>query len=199
MDRQKNLTKISKYMSLILRHRPDVIGLTLDPHGWAGVRELIRGIQGKYPEFSREMLEEIVRTDEKQRYSFDQHGMRIRANQGHSVHVDVDMEEKDPPEILYHGTGRKSQSSILAKGLLPGSRLFVHLSGDTETARKVGKRHGDPVIFIVHAGQMARDGYTFRLSANGVWQIPQVPAKYLEMTYEDPEREKESKDGYESS
>jgi putative RNA 2'-phosphotransferase len=195
MDRQKNLAKISKYMSLILRHRPEVIGLTLDPHGWAGVRELIRGIQGKYPDFSREMLEEIVRTDEKQRYSFDQHGMRIRANQGHSVQVEEDMEEKDPPEILYHGTGRKSQSSILAKGLLPGSRLFVHLSGDTETARKVGKRHGDPVIFIVHAGQMARDGYKFRISENGVWQISQVPVRYLELMYEDQEGTNQNRPG----
>lgn len=194
MGNQKNLTKISKYMSLILRHRPEVIGLTLDPHGWADVKALIRGIQGKYPEFNRKTLEEIVESDEKQRYSFDQNGMRIRANQGHSVHVDVDMEEMDPPEILYHGTGRKSLSSILEKGLLPGNRLFVHLSKDTETARKVGARHGDPVIFIVHAGQMAKDGYTFRLSANGVWQIPEVPAKYLELTYEDPERENENKD-----
>lgn len=194
MGNQKNLTKISKYMSLILRHRPEVIGLTLDSHGWADVRELIRGIKAKYPDFSREMLEEIVESDEKQRYSFDQNGMRIRANQGHSVHVDVDMEEMDPPEILYHGTGRKSLSSILEKGLLPGNRLFVHLSKDTETARKVGARHGDPVIFIVHAGQMAKDGYTFRLSANGVWQIPEVPVKYLELTYEDPERENENKD-----
>ncbi|MBQ3973976.1 MAG: RNA 2'-phosphotransferase [Lachnospiraceae bacterium] len=194
MGNQKNLTKISKYMSLILRHRPEVIGLTLDPHGWADVKALIRGIQGKYPEFNRKTLEEIVESDEKQRYSFDQYGMRIRANQGHSVHVDVDMEEMDPPEILYHGTGRKSLSSILEKGLLPGNRLFVHLSKDTETARKVGARHGDPVIFIVHAGQMAKDGYTFRLSANGVWQIPEVPVKYLELTYEDPERENENKD-----
>lgn len=194
MGNQKNLTKISKYMSMILRHRPEVIGLTLDPHGWADVKALIRGIQGKYPEFNRKTLEEIVKSDEKQRYSFDQNGMRIRANQGHSVHVDVDMEEMDPPEILYHGTGRKSLSSILEKGLLPGNRLFVHLSKDTETARKVGRRHGDPVVFIVHAGQMARDGYTFRLSANGVWQIHEVPAKYLELTYEDPERENENKD-----
>ena len=108
MGNQKNLTKISKYMSLILRHKPDVIGLTLDPHGWADVGKLIRGIQGKYPEFNRKILEEIVESDEKQRYSFDQYGMRIRANQGHSVHVEVDMEIKEPPEILYHGTGRKS-------------------------------------------------------------------------------------------
>ena len=195
MGNQKNLTKISKYMSMILRHRPEAIGLQLDSHGWADVRELIRGIKARYPDFSREMLEEIVRTDEKQRYSFDQHGMRIRANQGHSVHVDVDMEEKDPPEILYHGTGRKSLSSILEKGLLPGNRLFVHLSGDTETARKVGARHGDPVIFIVHAGQMARDGYAFRISANGVWQIPQVPVQYLELTYAGPEGVSESDPG----
>lgn len=195
MGRQNNLTKISKYMSMILRHRPEVIGLQLDRHGWADVRELIRGIKGKYPDFNREVLEEIVRSDEKQRYSFDQHGMRIRANQGHSIDVDVEMEEKDPPEILYHGTGRKYLSSILAKGLIPGNRLFVHLSGDRETARKVGRRHGDPVVFIVRAGQMARDGYTFHISANGVWQIPEVPAKYLKLAWEDPEGENESKSG----
>ena len=189
MGNQKNLTKISKYMSLILRHKPDVIGLALDPHGWADVGKLIRGIQGKYPEFNRE----IVESDEKQRYSFDRYGMRIRANQGHSVHVDVEMEEKEPPEVLYHGTGRKSVSSILEKGLIPGSRLFVHLSKDPETARKVGKRHGEPVIFIVHAGQMAGDGYVFRLSQNGVWQIPRVPVKYLELMYEDQQAENEDR------
>ncbi|MGX8688699.1 MAG: RNA 2'-phosphotransferase [bacterium] len=193
MGNQKNLTKISKYMSLILRHKPDVIGLALDPHGWADVGKLIRGIQGKYPEFNREILEEIVESDEKQRYSFDRYGMRIRANQGHSVHVDVEMEEKEPPEVLYHGTGRKSVSSILEKGLIPGSRLFVHLSKDPETARKVGKRHGEPVIFIVHAGQMAGDGYVFRLSQNGVWQIPRVPVKYLELMYEDQQAENEDR------
>lgn len=193
MGNQKNLTKISKYMSLILRHKPDVISLALDPHGWADVGKLIRGIQGKYPEFNREILEEIVESDEKQRYSFDKYGMRIRANQGHSVHVDVEMEEKEPPEVLYHGTGRKSVSSILEKGLIPGSRLFVHLSKDPETARKVGKRHGEPVIFIVHAGQMAGDGYVFRLSQNGVWQIPRVPVKYLELMYEDQQAENEGR------
>ena len=174
-----SLKETSKYMSLILRHKPDAIGITLDEHGWANVDELIAGI-AKDNEFNMEILEEIVRTDEKQRYSFNEDKTLIRANQGHSIPVDVELEEKEPPEILYHGTGEKYVSSIDAQGLIPKSRLYVHLSKDEETAVKVGSRHGKPVIYIVKAEQMYEDGYKFYISANGVWLTKEVPVKYLE-------------------
>lgn len=174
-----SLKETSKYMSLILRHKPDAIGITLDEHGWANVDELIAGI-AKDNEFDMEILEEIVRTDEKQRYSFNEDKTLIRANQGHSIPVDVELEEKEPPEILYHGTGEKYVASIDAQGLIPKSRLYVHLSKDEETAVKVGSRHGKPVIYIVKAKQMYDDGYKFFISANGVWITKEVPVKYLE-------------------
>ena len=173
-----NLKDTSKYMSLILRHKPDAIGITLDEHGWANVDELIAGI-AKDNEFNMEILEEIVRTDEKQRYSFNEDKTLIRANQGHSIPVDVELEEKEPPEILYHGTGEKYVSSIDVQGLIPKSRLYVHLSKDEETAVKVGSRHGKPVIYIVKAKQMYEDGYKFFISANGVWLTKEVPVKYM--------------------
>lgn len=174
------LIDISRFMSLILRHRPDQIGISLDEHGWANVDELIAGIAVKAPNFNMEILEEIVRTDEKQRYSFNEDKTLIRANQGHSIPVDVELEEKEPPEVLWHGTGEKYVSSIDEQGLIPKSRLYVHLSKDEETAVKVGKRHGKPVLYRVSAFKMHQDGYKFYLSANGVWLTKEVPVKYLE-------------------
>ena len=144
----KSLTKTSRFISLILRHKPETIGIALDEHGWADVQELIRGVNragGHY--LDMELLEEIVRTDEKQRYSFNEDHTLIRANQGHSIPVDVELEEKTPPDILWHGTGEKYVASIDAQGLSPKSRLYVHLSTDQQTARTVGSRHGKPVIY----------------------------------------------------
>ncbi len=168
----------SKYMSLILRHKPETIGITLDEHGWANVDELIEGISRTH-ECSMDILEEIVRTDEKQRYSFNEDKTLIRANQGHSIPVDVELEETLPPEELWHGTATKYEVSIDEQGLIPKSRLYVHLSRDRETAVKVGQRHGKPVLYIVKAGEMSRDGYKFYLSKNGVWLTKEVPVKYL--------------------
>ena len=173
-----DLTKISKYISLILRHKPEVIGIQLDANGWANVEELLAGIGRKYP-IDFEILEEIVRTDNKQRYSFNEDKTKIRANQGHSIQVDVELSVTEPPEILYHGTAERFSASIEAKGLLPQNRLYVHLSPDMETAEKVGRRHGKPIIYLVNAGQMRQEGYTFLLSANGVWLTKIVPAQYL--------------------
>lgn len=173
-----SLNKTSKFISLILRHRPEVIGIELDEHGWADVGELIAGVAKSRP-FEMEMLEEIVRTDSKQRYSFNEDRTLIRANQGHSIPVDVELERKEPPEVLYHGTGEKFVSSIDRQGLIPKSRLYVHLSPDEATARSVGRRHGKPVVYEVMAGQMARDGKAFFLSVNGVWLTKAVPAEYL--------------------
>ena len=173
------LKETSKYISLILRHKPETIGITLDEHGWANVDELISGI-AKTHEMNMNILEEIVSTDEKQRYSFNDDKTKIRANQGHSIQVDVELEEMRPPEILWHGTGEKFTGSIDEQGLISKSRLYVHLSKDEETALKVGTRHGKPVIYIVKAEEMFKDGYKFYLSKNGVWLTKEVPVKYLE-------------------
>ena len=174
-----NYRDLSKFISLILRHKPEVIGISLDDHGWANVDELLAGIRRTRP-IDTEMLEEIVRTDEKQRYTFNEDHARIRANQGHSIQVYVELGEKEPPEYLFHGTGRKYVESIDQTGLIPKSRLYVHLSGDQETAIKVGKRHGEPIVYQVAAGAMARDGHKFWRSANDVWLTKRVPPEYLE-------------------
>lgn len=173
-----NLKSTSKYLSLILRHKPEAIGITLDEHGWANVDELIAGM-AKTHACNRDILEEIVRTDDKQRYSFNEDKTLIRANQGHSIPVDVELEEVVPPEELWHGTGEKYVKSIDGQGLIPKGRLYVHLSKDKDTAVKVGGRHGKPVLYIVKAGDMSRDGFPFYLSKNGVWLTKKVPVKYL--------------------
>ena len=176
----KQLKNTSKFISLILRHQPEAIGIALDEHGWADVQELIDGInRSEGHTLDMELLEEIVQMDEKQRYSFNEDHTLIRANQGHSIPVDVELEEKTPPEILWHGTGEKYVSSIDAQGLIPKSRLYVHLSSDLETARKVGSRHGKPVIYEIDCRGMVEDRYQFFLSANHVWLTKEVPVRYL--------------------
>ena len=174
-----NLKRMSKFISLILRHKPEAIGITLDEYGWADVDDLIEGINKKR-HIDMDMLEEIVATDEKQRYTFSADKTLIRANQGHSIPVDVELEKVEPPEYLYHGTAEKYVPSIKKQGLLPRSRLYVHISGDVDTARKVGQRHGKPAIYKIHSKQMAQDGYDFYLSVNKVWLTKCVPVKYLE-------------------
>ncbi len=176
--REMTKNETSKFIALILRHKPETIGITLDEHGWANVEELVAGI-AKQQAFDRDMLEEIVRTDSKMRYSFNEDHTLIRANQGHSIPVDVELEEKTPPDILWHGTGEKYVSSINAQGLIPKSRLYVHLSADYDTAVKVGSRHGKPVVYTVSAGDMQKAGYQFYQSVNGVWLTKRVPARFL--------------------
>lgn len=179
-ENRRELTRISKYMSMLLRHHPEAIGLDMDEHGWVKVNDLIEGIQeNKSKTFGMNELEEIVRTDEKQRYSFNADKTLIRANQGHSIQVDVELKKRTPPEILYHGTGEKYVASIDQQGLLSKARLYVHLSWDIETAIKVGKRHGKVVIYKVDAKKMAEDGYDFYLSVNNVWLTYDVPVLYL--------------------
>ncbi|WP_081832836.1 RNA 2'-phosphotransferase [Oribacterium sp. P6A1] len=143
MDKKEK--EISKFISLILRHKPEVIGISLDEHGWADVSELIKGID-KTHKLDMEILEKIVSEDEKQRYSFNDDKTLIRANQGHSINVDVELKNASPPEILWHGTGEKYVVSILAEGIISKSRLYVHMSKDYDTAVKVGRRHGNPQI-----------------------------------------------------
>jgi putative RNA 2'-phosphotransferase len=172
--------KIGRFISYILRHHPEAVGITLDEHGWANVDELIDGISRKYPEFDRAALDEIVATNDKRRYSYSEDKLLIRANQGHSVPVDVELPEALPPQYLFHGTGEKYVPSIDKIGLVPKSRLYVHLSADIETAVKVGRRHGKPFVYRVNAAKMAEDGFKFCLSVNEVWLTKEVPAKYLE-------------------
>ena len=165
------LTETSKYMSLILRHKPEAIGISLDEHGWARVDELIVGI-AKTHEFNMDILEEIVRTDNKQRYSFNEDKTLIRANQGHSIPVDVELKKMSPPKYLYHGTGKKFRESIDEQGLISQSRLYVHLSADIETAIKVGSRHGKPIVYRVWSGRMQKfDDKELKLIVNEITDI----------------------------
>lgn len=173
-----SLEKLSKFISLILRHKPESIGIALDEHGWANVDELVNGIN-KSQNITKEILEKIVAEDNKQRYSFNEDKTLIRANQGHSIPVDVELEEVVPPKYLYHGTGRKYVASINRQGLIPKSRLYVHLSNDTVTATNVGTRHGIPVVYCIDAGKMHENGYKFYLSKNGVYLTKEVPIQYL--------------------
>lgn len=173
-----DLTKTGKFLALVLRHKPETIGITLDEHGWAKVSELINGMD-KVQKFNMKMLEQIVETDSKQRYSFNSDKTLIRANQGHSIKVDVELEEAVPTRCLYHGTGMKYVSSINTYGLQPQSRLYVHLSSDVDTAFNVGSRHGVPVVYQIDAERMTADGFKFYKSKNGVWLAHDVPPKYL--------------------
>ncbi|MDE7212381.1 MAG: RNA 2'-phosphotransferase [Lachnospiraceae bacterium] len=173
--------KLSIFLSLVLRHNPDAAGISLDEHGWADVEELLEGICKTGRKIDKEMLAEIVATDQKQRYSFNPEKTLIRANQGHSIPVDVELKEEKPPEILYHGTATRFLESIMKEGLKPMSRLYVHLSKDIETAKAVGQRHGKPVVLKVHSGKMHQDGRKFYLSANGVWLTGKVDAGYFEV------------------
>ncbi|MGC4011819.1 MAG: RNA 2'-phosphotransferase [Pseudomonas sp.] len=171
---------ISKWLSLILRHSPETAGFALDANGWVAVEELLRQSADKGHRFDREMLEEVVVTNDKQRFAFSDDGLRIRASQGHSVNVDLQLEPCEPPEVLYHGTVPASLASIIRDGLKPMSRQHVHLSADRETADRVGSRRGKPTILVVRSGQMWRDGHRFYRSANGVWLANAVPPAYLE-------------------
>lgn len=173
------ITQVSRFICLILRHKPETINITLDEHGWANVSELIKGVNDHGYYLYPKLLEEIVETDDKQRYSFNEDHTAIRANQGHSIPVDVELEVVEPPAYLYHGTGLKYVESIDKEGLIPKSRLYVHLSEDCITALNVGERHGNACIYRVDAGAMHRAGYVFYKSKNGVWLTKKVPNTYL--------------------
>jgi putative RNA 2'-phosphotransferase len=176
---EKRLITVSKYLAKYLRHAPHELGLTLQPGGWVPVDDLLAAADNHGFPITYDELVECVETNDKRRFAFDGTGDLIRANQGHSVEVDLQLEEREPPEVLYHGTVERFLPSILAEGLDKGRRHHVHLSKDVETARKVGARRGRPVILTVEAGRMRRDGHTFFLSANGVWLTDAVPPGYL--------------------
>lgn len=170
---------ISRFLSLVLRHKPETIGIELDPQGWVDVEILIQRTNEYGIELKRERLDHIVATNLKKRFAYNENGDRIRASQGHSVEVDLGYEAQEPPEILYHGTGEKWVDSILKTGLDKKSRSHVHLSADLETAKIVGSRHGKPFIFLIRADEMHAAGFQFFLSENGVWLTDKVPVNYI--------------------
>ena len=173
------LVKISKFMSFALRHQPEKIGLRLSESGWASVEELIEASGRSGVEFTREELQNIVASNDKKRFSLSEDGLWIRANQGHSIEVELGYAPTAPPEILYHGTAERFLTSIKQQGLIKGKRHHVHLSADVDTATKVGRRHGKPVVLRIEAGRMGQDDFIFYLSANGVWLTDCVPVQYL--------------------
>ena len=178
MDKQ--LVSVSKFLSLVLRHQPERIGLQLDDQGWADVDQLLALAAQAGRAFDRALLEEVVRANDKQRFTFDDSGQRIRANQGHSVQVDLQLAPQTPPALLYHGTVDRFLESIRAQGVLRGSRQHVHLSPDTNTAVQVGARRGKPVILAIQAESMHSAGHTFYRSQNGVWLTDHVPPQFID-------------------
>lgn len=176
----KSLVSTSKFLSLVLRHSPATIGITLDSQGWVSVEELLTKARHHGTTISPELLERVVRENDKQRFALSDDGLRIRANQGHSVAVDLQLTATAPPEYLYHGTVARFLDSIRSEGLRPGSRQHVHLSPDRETASKVGSRRGRPVILVVRAAELHRAGFSFFVSENGVWLADRVPPQYID-------------------
>lgn len=177
--KMSDLVKLGKYLSLILRHKPEVIDIKLDEHGWADVDELLAGMnrQGRF--IDRELLDEIVKTNNKKRYQYNDDFTKIRANQGHSINVDVNLQEKIPPDILYHGTALRYLDEIKLFGIKKMNRLYVHLSKDKETAINVGKRHGKAIVLEIDTKKMLSDGYIFYCSNNGIWQCDDIDFKYV--------------------
>ena len=177
----QRLMKVSKFLSKHLRHEPEGLGLTLEPGGWVAVDDLLGGAAKRRFPITREELDWVVAENDKQRFSFDETGAKIRANQGHSTEVDLQLAAAEPPERLFHGTVGMFLEAILADGLKKMNRHDVHLSKDVETAAKVGRRRGKPVILVIDAARMAADGYTFRVSENGVWLTDHVPPEYISL------------------
>ncbi len=175
----KRRTKISKFVSLVLRHQPETAGLALEPGGWVPVDALLTGAASAGLKFTRDELHEVVRRCDKQRFGFDDTGTKIRANQGHSAEVELQFSEAEPPAELYHGTAERNRAAIERGGLLKMARHHVHLSADTGTATAVGGRHGKPIVFAVDAAAMRAAGHAFFRSANGVWLVEHVPPQYL--------------------
>ena len=173
------ITRISKFLSLILRHQPEKIGITLDNEGWANVNELIEKSKKAGIEFDLPTLQVVVKTNNKKRFAFNPTGDKIRASQGHSVKVELGYSPQTPPDFLFHGTAIQNLSSILEKGLEKRTRQHVHLSSDKETAKKVGQRHGEPVVLTIMAKRMQEEGSEFYFSANGVWLTEHVPPKFI--------------------
>ena len=176
----KRHTKISKFLSYVLRHRPDDIGLKLDSAGWVDIDQLLAASAAHGTAISREELDHVVEHNAKKRFAISDDGQRIRASQGHSTDVDLGYEPRQPPDVLYHGTATRHLIGIREQGLVKGKRHHVHLSQDEAAARLVGQRHGRVVVLVIRAGEMARAGFAFYLSANGVWLTEAVPYRYID-------------------
>lgn len=176
----KNLTQRSKFISLVLRHQPELIGAELDTEGWLAVETLLAGAQRQGVPLTRETLMDIVASSDKQRFALSPCGTRIRANQGHSVEVDLALEAQTPPELLYHGTVERFLGAIRSQGLRKQQRHHVHLSAERATAESVGSRRGEAVVLGVRSGAMHRAGHTFYRSANGVWLVEAVPTEFID-------------------
>ncbi len=177
----KNLRQTSKFLSLVLRHQPQTLGLRLDPQGWVEVETLLAQAAAHGQPITRDQLQRVVAENDKQRFALSDDGQRIRANQGHSVEVQLGLPPREPPERLFHGTASRFLDSIRREGLRPGQRQHVHLSSDEATAQRVGQRHGRPVVLIVQSRAMAAEGHEFYLSENGVWLTLAVPVRFLEI------------------
>jgi putative RNA 2'-phosphotransferase len=176
--------QVSKFLSLVLRHQPEKIGITLDPAGWVDVNELLSALARHGSPVSPEELQQVVATSDKKRFAFSEDGQQIRASQGHSVEVELGYQPAIPPAVLFHGTVERFLPSIQKIGLIKGQRHHVHLSRDQETATKVGQRRGKPVILTINSAAMAAEGIVFYLSANCVWLTDAVPARFIEFPKE---------------
>lgn len=179
--------RTSKFLSLVLRHRPDTIGVTLDQAGWIDVDDLLDALAKHGRPLTRADIDAVVATSDKQRFVIDRSTDRIRANQGHSLDVDLGLPDSVPPAALYHGTPTGNLTSILGDGLRKQGRHAVHLSADTATAQRVGSRRGEHVVLRLDAGAMHQDGRRFAMSANGVWLTDAVPVRYLSVLAESEE------------
>lgn len=175
------LTTISKFMSLVLRHQPGRIGLALDAAGWADISELLARAAAAGRAITRDQLDEVVATSDKRRFALSDDGQRIRANQGHSIDVDLGLVPQPPPLVLFHGTAWRFVDSIRLTGLERRSRHHVHLTANAATGEAVGRRYGKPVILRIAAGQMAARGHVFFRSANDVWLVESVPPEFIEV------------------
>ncbi|MBN8214811.1 MAG: RNA 2'-phosphotransferase [Xanthomonadales bacterium] len=178
-----DLVSTSKFLSLVLRHRPEVIGLSLDEAGWADIDTLIRLSQAHKP-LTRALIEQVVEENSKQRFAISDDGRRIRANQGHSIEIELGLQPLAPPRLLYHGTATRFVEAIRREGLAKRSRQHVHLSADADTATAVGARHGQPAVLIVRAGEMAAAGHALFRSENGVWLTDAVPVEFIDFSGE---------------
>ena len=176
----KELVRASKFLSLILRHEPEQVGLKLGEAGWVSVEELLQAVNGHGMALTLDQLKHIVATSDKKRFAFSQDGQRIRASQGHSVEVDLQYAPQPPPELLYHGTATRFLNGIRKEGLRKMGRHDVHLSVETKIAHKVGGRHGKPVSLVIRASEMHRARFVFRCSANGVWLVDDVPPRFID-------------------
>lgn len=174
-------TKISKFLSYVLRHKPETIGLKMDKNGWVNIAELISktNLASEIDPLTLEQLKEVVASSDKKRFLISEDETKIKANQGHSINVDLQLKQQTPPEVLYHGTAERFLESIRKDGLIPGERHHVHLSADFDTAHTIGQRYGKPIVLKIKALMMYQQGFKFFLSDNGVWLTDKVPVEFI--------------------